>query len=82
MLRLCFGSHALNLLGVVQRGTMLANSNEQSDQHVCATKPPIESWTAQQRDDATDREGDVVAGTVAERRNEQQCGHGGSQRDA
>ena len=69
---MCFRSYTLNLLRLVQRGAMLASSKEQSGQYVCATEPAIESWTAQQRDDARDRKGDVVAGTVAERRNDQE----------
>ena len=69
MLRLCFGSHALTLLGVVQRRGMLANSKEQSGEDIYATKPAIESRTAQQRDDASDGQADVIARTVAQRRN-------------
>jgi hypothetical protein len=52
-LRVCFCSHALNFLSLVQCDTMLASSKEQSGQHVCTTEPTIESWTAQQWDDAS-----------------------------
>jgi hypothetical protein len=82
ILRLRLRSNALNLLGLAQRGAILANSKEQSSQHICATEPAIESWPAKQRDNASDREGHLVAGTVAERPNEQQCYDRGSERDA